>query len=810
MTIEQQEQERDWSVQSEQNPFAEAIPEAAPARTWSESAVSYSEAATPFAETAGSVLSESESERLLVQAFAELRDEAFDEAVAFLAEETEQAVADRFTDESPSSAAERERYADAQLAAVRFEAQQYLESLETGLTGMDIESLSDEQLDETLDRLDPQSGELTPASEEFIGSLVRKAKKVVKFVAKTAKSVGKTVGKVAGAVLGPILKKLRALINPLLKRVLSIAIGRLPAPLQPAARALATRITSEASEAEGALYEGGLYESGLYESAISPANLTDVEALAESFDAALAEAMTGDTEEEFVGESYEGGTHNASLGGHELERLAEARGVLIDRLRAAGDEEDLAPAVEQFVPALLGALRIGINLVGRPKVVRFLAGYLGQLIKRWVGPNLSGPLSNAIVDTGLRLIALEAEDAAGEARTEETAPLALASVIEDTVRRLAENEDYILENEDLMQLAAAEAFGGAVASHFPQRFVRPGLRQAPSIGGTFVARRPRSVRTYRKYSRTPDVELTAQIADALPTFGNTTVGAVLRAAGATFPIRARMHIYQSVSGTTLPRMIRVDRANASGRSRAAAQVHPLTPHAAGLLLREPKLGVAVAPNFLRSRNRIAVGQRFYLLEPVGAAGALALSGVAGAAGARLAPSRTWTVVNLRRSKITVGMYLSEADAQTAAESIRHGRGSAVLLQTLTQLYKTASQPSATAPNGNLRIVREDSEDHEDLAPAGPALPAATSALLRQRVDAWVLPALAAWTRNNGEAFARAVAHPDPGVTVRVRLTSVPGLDTLAQAAGGPNAATKNALRGTPAIAISVTSGRRRK
>src|SRR5262249_28786328 len=139
------------------------------------------------------------------------------------------------------------------------------------------------------------------------------------------------------------------------------------------------------------------------------------------------------------------------------------------------------------------------------------------------------------------LVALEAEGDASEARTEEAAPIALASAVEDTVRRLAESEDYILENEDLMQLAAADAFGEAVASHFPQRFVRPGLRQAPSIGGTFIARRPRSVRAYRKYSRTPEVEITAQIADALPTFGGTTVGAVLRAAGATFPIRARMH-----------------------------------------------------------------------------------------------------------------------------------------------------------------------------------------------------------------------------------------------------------------------------
>src|SRR5262249_34374651 len=154
-----------------------------------------------------------------------------------------------------------------------------------------------------------------------------KAKKAVKFVATAAKSVGK----VAGALLSPVLQKLRGLINPLLKRVLSIAIGRLPAALQPAARTLASRLTSEATDHEGATYEG------------SPANLTDVEALAESFDATLAELMTGDTVGEFAGESYEDRDREAGPDGRELERLAEARGVLIDRLRTGSDEEDLTP-----------------------------------------------------------------------------------------------------------------------------------------------------------------------------------------------------------------------------------------------------------------------------------------------------------------------------------------------------------------------------------------------------------------------------------------------------------------------------------
>jgi len=800
MAMTHDAQELAWIPRQEENPFAEVALEAEDNRggvgfaPWNESQ-------TPFSELLGEGVTESESDRLLAEAFAALRDEAFDEAIGYLAEETEQTVSDRFANESPATAGERARYAEAQLSAVRFEAEQYLDGLETGLAGLDVASLTEEQLDEALDRLDPQTGELTPAGEEFIGSFIRKAKNAVKFVVNKAKTVASAVGKVAGGVLGPILNKLKGLIKPLLDRVLGFAIGRLPAPLQAPARALAAKINLEAEQQEG-------YD----EAAVSPANLTDVEALAESFDAALAEALTGDATGA-EGESFEGFSDEDDRAGRELETLAEARATLIDRIRSASDEENLGPAVEQFVPALLGALRLGINLVGRPKVVDFLAKYLAQLIGRWVGPTLSGPLSNAIVDTGLRLLTLEAEN--GESR-DEAGPVALASVIEDTVRRLAENEDYVFENEDLMQLAASEAFSQAVATHFPTQFVRRDLQQAPSLGGTFVARRPRSIRTYRKYSRIPEVDVTAQIADALPTFGGATVGAVMRAAGATFPLKARMHIYQSASGTTLPRMVHTDRNPLSGGRGylSTANVHPLTSHAAGLLLREPKLGVHVPPAYLQSRNRIAVGQRFYVLEPVGAIGNLALPTGAAArlAAARLAPSRAWASVDLRRGRITVEIYLSEAEAQGISNIIRQGRGAPALLQALTQAYKAMEQ-SAAHRHGRIRTIRQDGEDFENLAArAGSLLPPALTGMLRKRLRAWILPALAKWTKNNAEAFARAAAHPDAGVTIRVRLAGVPGLDLLGKAAaamrgGSVPTGILGALKGTPQIAITVTPGR---
>lgn len=747
-------QEPEWTQRSLETPFADVESEGPRAAVESASAA-WDPSFAPFAEDAALSLPESETQQLFAEALAELYDEQFDEAVARLAEETEQAVAERFVGEAAHAGGERERYGEQRLSSVRFEAEQYLHALEAGLSSADVQSLAEEQLDTLLESFDPEPGEHTPAGEEFIGKLVNKAKKVVKVVGKVAK----TVGKLATPLLGPVLAKLRGLVQPLLRRVLSFAIGKLPAPLQPAARQIASRFTAERDEQES-----------FDEAPASPTQLSDVELLTESFDVVLAEAitspeaLTGELERFASGEEEE-------PDGRQLERLAEQRGVLIDSLREADAEQDLTPVIEQFVPALLAALRLGIKLAGRPKVVSFLAKYLAQLIGKWVKPELAQPLSSAIVDTGLRLVSLEAESEA-EQLADDAAPVALASVIEDTVRRVAEHEDYVFEDEALTQLAAAEALNEAVATHFPPRFVRPSLQQAPSLGGTFVARSPRRTRTYRKYSRVPEIELTPQIADALPTFGGSTVGAALRAAGAQLPFRARVHIYQAATGTTLPRMLRLDRPAASRAQLDARQVHPLTVGAAGLLLREPRLGVEAPARFLRSRQRIAVGQRFYLLEPLGAASvALPLSAMQGET-AQTAPSRAWTSINARRGRVTVSLYLSESEAQQVAEGIRQGRGTLGLLQALSALLKGAGEP----PRAAAATTQEDHEDAAGGARGKRALPAPVAAALHRRLTGWVLPALSSWVRSNAEAFVRAAAHPQPGVTVRVQLSAVPGLE----------------------------------
>ncbi|WP_459384565.1 hypothetical protein [Arthrobacter humicola] len=764
---------------------------------------------SPFTE-AGSSGPASEAESLLDEAFEAVRDEAFDEAVGELLAETEDAIAQRFSDEAPTPGAqfEKERLAENYLAPVLLASEQYLDRLTESLAGQDLESLDEQQLNEMLDRLDP-APEVSPAGEEFVSGIVRKAKKAVKFVVNTAKKVGRA----AGGLLLSALKGLKGLISPLLKRVLSFAIGRLPAPLQAPARLLSRKLLGE-DEYEALdeyEYEGDRENEDFVS---SPAIATDTEALVESFDAALAEKLItdGSAAAESESESFDlEQEYEGAQGSLELEALAEARGKLIDALQNARDGEDLTPAIDQFVPVLLAALRTGIRIVGRPRVVGFLAKYLAQLIGKWVGPQLARPLSNAIVDTGLRLVSLEQMEPENE---DEAVPVMLASTIEDTVRGLAESEEYQLEDEDLMQFATAQAFERAVAANFPAPLVRPGLRKAPALGGRFVARRPRSSRPYRRYSRTPEVEVTGVIAHRVRSFGGVTLAASLKAAGMTVPFKARVHIFQATVGTSLRRIAAQERKRRGG-SFSSRQLHPLTPSAAALLLREPGLGVAVSPVFLRSRQRVAAGQRFYYLEPVSAGAFVAPAGGAGRRGAAGQPTQGWLVLDTVAARVTAALYFSEPDAQKIAEGIRTGRGSAVVIPAVSAAIDGLAQSFAT-PNGRVRIVKEYEEGEEFLGPILKRLMPALISALRKAIKAWLMRVAAEWVRSKGAEFARAAADPRSGVTITISLINVPGMPVVRQALNGTlgratitSIVSGAAFRGTPNGSVLVRAGQHR-
>jgi hypothetical protein len=784
-----------------ESPFAEALPDAGapPPASETRGAVTWAESSSPFSEDGtGGPAGNTEAEELAEDIFESLQDEAFEEALTNLVGEVAELVDQRLVGETGAGLAmQRQALGNSHLAPIGFEAERYLEQLAGAVEGVDVASLSEAQLDELLSRYDPDPAGVTPAGEEFIRALARKAKGVVNAV-KTVAS------KVVSPLLGPALRKLRGLVQPLLERVLALAINRLPAQFQEPARQLAKRFGIARAEAEEA-----------YEEA-APVAVANTEALAEAFDAALTEFMlAGDgriEQRETFG--YEDETAAASDEGP-LEALTEARGVFVDRLRDADAGEDLTPAIEQFLPALLPALRVAIQLIGRPKVVSWIAGYLAKAISRWVGAPLAAPLSRAIVETGLRLATLEQPEPSESEG--ELAPQVLAATIEDTVRTLAEQDEHVFEDEDLLGLALTEAFEQAVAANFPPELVRAELQIAPTLGGSFVVRAPRQAYAYKKFSRIPEVEVTAPIAQSIRTFGDQTLAAALQANGQSLPMRARVHIYEAKAGTSLPRLARRERIPGLDAQRRGAyrQLHPLTPEAAGILLREPNLGVAKPPYYLQTRMRIATGQRFYYLEPTtpGAVTLGAANAVAPRGELADAPTASSVTINLRRSELVFRLFFSETHAQAIAAAMRSARASAPLLRAVIGAYDDASR-SLERHGGPVRLIKELEQEEVGLGAARRRVAPAVVHPLRRRIDRWARPMLAQWVRARNQEFVRAAQDPRPGVTLTLRLRGVPGLHLLGRAMSGGlgvralhGVRSGEQFRGTPGGTVTVRAGR---
>lgn len=780
---------------AEQSPVEETGPESLGLMPWTETA-------SPFGEGGGASFElEDEETELFLETFEDLRDESFDEALAELVAETSEAAGVGLQGESPDAFwSARERLAEFHLDPIGAEAERCIQRFMEHLAPVDPDSISEAELESLLERFDPGATTVSPAGEQFLGGLIRKAKNVVKKVVKVAKKV---VSKIP--FLGAILKKLKGLIRPLLKRVLGMAIGRLPAPLQQPARILAKKLGI--GELEGESFDelaDEAEEETLAEGfAGSPVGVLDPETLAESFDAALAGAMVAP---ESLEEAESFGHDEADFPvGTELEQLAAARARFMGRVRSAGDDDDLGPAMEQFIPAILPALRLGLRLVGRTKVVNFLAKYLARLIGRWVGPKLSQPLSRAVVDVGMRVIGLEAE---GEAEFEaDVVPTMLASTVEDTVRRLAEQPDHVLEDESLLQVAVAEAFEQSVAANFPDTLVRPDLRIAPSLGGAFVTRHARTPHAFKTFTRSPEIELSPAQAAAIRTFGGVTLDAALRGHGLTLPGRFRVQVFEAGAGTTLPTLARLAGIlGPSGSHGAFSHLHPLTRATATALLREPRLGVDVPSRFLQSRHRISVGQRFFHLQPVGQrpTPAPAPTRMAPACDPGQASDRRMRI-DLRRGEARIALYFSEPDAQKVAAAVGADPASPVLLKALLESVRAAGR-SVGRSDGAVQIPAGG----PDRPASGTGLPTgggeseweaqweaqwedewerrarhrrgnnrrshrvspAQRARLRRRIRAAAATALAGWARTSGQGFVQAAQDARCGVTVLIRVSGL--------------------------------------
>lgn len=723
-----------------------ATPSMAPARA---DAASFP-AASPFvSEYAGGDAFSSPQAEAFASIVGELHDPEMDEAIGDLVHEAAAIAADRTAGEVSDPGRDRqemERAVEEYLEPLRRRAERAIERVAEGLGARDVSGLSADELESLVDQLAPVEPGLTAVQENFLGKLVKKVKK----------AVGKVTKFMPHNLL---LGKLKGLVKPLLDKVLRVAIDKLPVAIRPVAKQLAAKFlrVGETVEGEELAREG------------EPA-AADPRMLQQELDTQIAGYLT-------QGEDFEdqvARVRTLALQGvpraDALHRLAHARGRFARRIVALREDEDPRPVVEEFVPAILAALKMGINVVGRPKVVKFLAGMVSKLISKYVGQQQAGTLSTALVDTGLRMMTLEARPegqllAAGQA---------LAATVEETTNTLVQTVPEVAwESETVLEGYVHEAFERAAAANFPDSLIRPELHEAAEAAGLWEPLPRGSARTlYKKYTKPIEAVITPQAADRVTSFRGIPLRAFLRdrmGVNLTRPMKVRVHLYEAVPGTTLSLISKhetgVPGLMGSARREAWSQIHPLTPEAAAAILREPGLGRAVRARFLASRDLIDVHQRFYYLELPGVPVQVAPREPGGTPRPARS-SETRVVVDLPKRELRVYVYYSEHDAQSLAKQMRGGLPiSAVMTALRARLDVNLAKIFTGDPTSGIRIIHEAAPTEQY---AGPVL-AAVGSQVGEFLLNWMLEAFKRELETRYAMFAadfeKVANQPADGATV---------------------------------------------
>jgi hypothetical protein len=756
----------------------------------------------------------------------ELYDEEFDEALFELLNEARGLHDAQLASGRPE--AEADRVVTQHFAELMRESEAMVEAVAREFGGRDDEVVESE-IDSFVERLAPAAG-LTPSFEDFLG---RYARKLVKGVTKVAAAVGKVA-------LGPIMAQVKLIGRPILKQVLLRAIGKLPPDLQPAAHQLARRLgfavapkpappptsaavsppvgepapiaepTATAAPTDGSLAPPPAGDAG---SAVQGDAAADVSEMQFEFDERLAEVLLAQDEAAL---ELEMGRAMSVYGAAERPVFADldrARERLIQDLGSLREGESPEPHIQNFLPAVLPALKLGIKAFGRKRLIDTIAGVVSQGIGRLTDPTKAPALSRAIVDAGLKLLSLELSEEQ-EARL---APSAIVATVEETLSRVTSLPDHVLEDQTLLEGFTLQAFEQSAAANLPAVFSAATYRRRPDLleGGVNAAwvlwplQRPR----YKRCSRTFNVRITPQMAEAIETFEDSRLSDFFHdqlGVDEGEDVEAEVHLFETIAGGTAGDVARLDGEMlgfGSGDALEVSQLQPLTPEAAEVLLGKPGLGRPVPPG--TSIMTVPTGQRLYAI-----AGRRPLT-VPGATGrkrvrrlAHVSVTLDWTNDRLR-----VCLYLSEVKAQRLAVRLRQQAHAGSLAVSLNQMLTRRLPPILQGRRPRrLRLV------HAALPP-GPARAAA-----RQRLAALVPPtfiasvqqslvqAFSEFVKTGAQTFMTAAQDPSDGVTVQFTAERFPGLKDIGTALAGrglaPVAQAAPVVQGAVAVTVVALPGHR--
>ncbi len=700
-----------------------------------------------------------------IQFLGELHDEGFDDAVFELINEASTLYEDRFIHEyqdATSQPIDAERFLQAHFEPLENELELLLDTLVADLENRDFATMTAFEIEALIDSYQP-TRELSPNFENFGGWFKKKLKKAAKWAKKKGKALAARAFRAAA-------KKMRRYLKPLLKKILTFAIGKLPKKYQGMATLLRQKLGYEIEEK--IFFEGEQDSTG------------ETDQIQKEFDLFIANVLHTDDEmkhELMLAEIIDESEQPLS---DDVADLDSARETFIDGILDLKEGESAEPVVEEFLPAVMWAVKIGLKFYGRPKLVNYLAKYLANLIKRYVGRKYALPLSKVIVNAGLRLVNLELT----EEETIRAAGGAVAAMVEDTLYEVANLPDYILDDEELLEGFVMEAFEKAAIRNLPEvlpeetYIKRPNLRESKGLKGTWVHKLNRRKRSYKKFTRSLKAKLSHHKLQAVKSFAEVPLSEVIEnqygvATGADLDVTA--HLYEAIPGTTLSQISRYEN-NTPGLGlgkQAYTQLHPLTPEAAGMLFGEPGLGRSVSGKYLISRRRIGVGQRFYYLEIPGVQ--LRRATTAGTSVHIIPRCGLKLILDFSQQQIRVSLFFRESHAQNIAVKLRQQMSVGAVMTVVQSILVAGLKNVLSADGGgNVKIIHA-AIPPQQIRSALLNLSPKFKYNLQTRLLDWLGRGMSDYFRHKTEGFIAATEDRADGVTLMLTLDNPPDFVLLA-------------------------------
>ncbi len=670
--------------------------------------------------------------------------------------------------------------------------ERFIDRMREHLEAQPMASLTESEIDQLVAQYAGEQEGFTPVQDQFFD-------KIIKTVGNVVKSGVKAVSKVLP--IGPILDKLKKLIKPLLERVLKFAIGKLPKNLQGHARTLAKKflgLNAEASFANEVETEAG------------------VDVIQHEWNAAVGTIATAQTEAEANAAVDE---YNAMSASEDTNDLNAARQRFVQELKQLKPGQDPQPVIENFLPVALVALqpviKIAISIIGRDKVIGFLAKPLASLVSKYIPESVSVPLATKILDIGLGVMGFETSEEAPSVAAYE----AIASTIEESISGMDVSnlvEEATSENLTTARRSMLNAFEAAAANSFPNAYIKEKLRNTTSDGvWMLMPRNAKGNYAYKKYSRVFEVNLDAAKVKSIRTFRHLPLANFLKDKfniDLSTPVKARVHVYESIKGTWLSKISLHEKVPGLGSAAQHAwnQLHPLSPIAAATLLGEAGLGRQFSPMFTTSRHRIGIGQRFFYLElgrsPVRRPVPTKPGG--GTTPPPPQPARSGdvqAVLDFKQGLIRLNTFFSESDAVDIATKLRSNDYAGAAKNIETSIRGTLHGILLNNVGSKVKIIHEaSSEQYMDQwlgaavravggAAAGAVAGVATDVLkgqlekLANLITDKAVEAVENYFKARAAEFIAAQAEPKDGVTVKLTFNNFPGMaaiSTLVQAAKG--------------------------